>query len=100
MIDLSTLSISELKSLKNDIDKAIKTYEDRNRNKALIAMEKAAQEFGFSMDDVLKSKKTKKAAPKYMNPANPSQTWTGRGRQPQWVKNALDQGKTMSDLAI
>jgi DNA-binding protein H-NS len=28
----------------------------------------------------------KKVAPKYRNPADANQTWTGRGRMPQWVQ--------------
>src|SRR5690242_6784701 len=27
----------------------------------------------------------KKVAPKYRNPANPSQTWAARGQQPKWL---------------
>src|SRR4051794_12275797 len=30
-----------------------------------------------------------KVAPKYRNPDNPAETWTGRGRQPRWVQAAL-----------
>ncbi|WP_333829671.1 H-NS histone family protein, partial [Pararhodobacter sp.] len=33
-------------------------------------------------------------------PADTSQTWTGRGRQPRWVVAALADGKTLDDLAI
>ncbi|MEN9586855.1 MAG: hypothetical protein RIT15_430 [Pseudomonadota bacterium] len=29
----------------------------------------------------------KKVAPKYRNPANPEQTWTGRGVSPTWVQD-------------
>jgi len=28
----------------------------------------------------------KKVAPKYRDPAHPDNTWTGRGRMPQWVQ--------------
>lgn len=42
----------------------------------------------------------KKVAPKYRNPANKSETWTGRGRQPKWVAAALKSGKKIEDLAI
>lgn len=38
--------------------------------------------------------------PKYANPMNPSETWSGRGRAPTWVKELLDQGYTMDDLLI
>ncbi|NCX71462.1 MAG: hypothetical protein EBW86_13010 [Rhodobacteraceae bacterium] len=39
-------------------------------------------------------------APKYKNPANSAQTWTGRGRQPVWVADALVGGKSLEDLLI
>ena len=39
-------------------------------------------------------------APKFQNPAEPSQTWSGRGRQPLWVTRALQAGKTPDDLLI
>src|SRR3954469_6547125 len=39
-------------------------------------------------------------APKYRNPADRSQTWSGRGRQPRWFKAALRKGKTERSLLI
>lgn len=42
----------------------------------------------------------KKVPPKYRNPANKTETWTGRGRQPKWVAAALKSGKKMEDLAV
>ena len=36
--------------------------------------------------------------PKFRNPDAPSQTWSGRGRQPMWVRRLLAAGKTMEDL--
>jgi DNA-binding protein H-NS len=44
--------------------------------------------------------KGKKVAPKYRNPANKTETWTGRGRQPKWVAAAIKTGKKLDDLAI
>jgi DNA-binding protein H-NS len=34
----------------------------------------------------------KKVAPKYRNPANPEQTWTGRGVSPTWVQELKTAG--------
>lgn len=36
--------------------------------------------------------------PKYHNPNQPSQTWSGRGRRPRWVRSLLADGKTKQDL--
>ncbi|WP_084465111.1 H-NS family nucleoid-associated regulatory protein [Rubellimicrobium thermophilum] len=31
-------------------------------------------------------------------PDNPSQTWSGRGRRPRWVREAEAKGLTLEDL--
>lgn len=38
--------------------------------------------------------------PKYRNPANPAQTWAGRGKRPRWFNDALAAGKKEKDLLI
>jgi DNA-binding protein H-NS len=47
-----------------------------------------------------KSTSGKKVAPKYRNPDNAAQTWTGRGKQPLWFAAAITGGKTREELAI
>jgi DNA-binding protein H-NS len=37
---------------------------------------------------------------KYRNPDNPAQTWTGNGRKPAWLVDALASGKTLEDFAV
>ena len=41
----------------------------------------------------------KKVAPKYRNPSNPEQTWTGRGVSPTWVQ-ALKAAGTLDTALI
>lgn len=38
--------------------------------------------------------------PKFRNPDNPSETWTGRGRQPKWIAAKIAGGVTMESLKI
>jgi DNA-binding protein H-NS len=38
--------------------------------------------------------------PKFRNPDNPAETWSGRGRQPRWVAQQLRLGKRMEELTI
>lgn len=50
----------------------------------------------------VKSKRStvgKKVAPKYRDPTNSAQTWTGRGRMPQWVQ-ALHAAGTLASAKI
>jgi len=56
---------------------------------------------GFKLEDIIEVRKPRaKVAPKYRNPKEPEQTWTGRGRKPKWVERALDGGQTLKDLQI
>lgn len=45
---------------------------------------------------VKRSTAGKKVAPKYRNPANPEQAWTGRGRTPLWVQELQNAGQLAS----
>ena len=47
-----------------------------------------------------KAEKSGRVAAVYANPENAGQTWTGRGRKPAWVVEALTKGKTLTDLEI
>ncbi len=38
--------------------------------------------------------------PKYLNPKEPSETWSGRGKQPRWLTAALKAGRTIEEFAI
>jgi DNA-binding protein H-NS len=41
-----------------------------------------------------------KVFPKYQNPKNPTETWSGRGRQPRWLTPQLRSGKRLDDFRI
>ena len=47
-----------------------------------------------------KGRSTGKVPPKYRNPANDKDTWTGRGRQPRWVAAEIANGRKLEDLLI
>jgi DNA-binding protein H-NS len=38
--------------------------------------------------------------PKYRNPDQPSETWTGRGKKPRWLVAQLRLGKRIDDFRI
>jgi DNA-binding protein H-NS len=41
-----------------------------------------------------------KVLPKYQNPKNTAETWSGRGKQPHWVKAQLRAGKKLEHFLI
>jgi DNA-binding protein H-NS len=102
-IDLNSLSLDELKRLQKDVNKAVDGYEARKRQDAFSAAEAAAREMGYTLAELTgASKKKLKSAsvPKYRHPENADQTWSGRGRQPEWMKEALAAGQSKDDFLI
>src|SRR5690606_34654751 len=45
-------------------------------------------------------RKLGKVPPKYRNPANAKEVWTGRGRQPRWMAEQVAKGKKPEDFLI
>lgn len=114
-INLKGMTRKELEKLKADIDKALVRVEQTEKKEALQAAEKAAKALGYSLADLegvktapkTRAAKPKKAtdgrakvAPKYRNPNDPEQTWTGRGRKPKWVEAYLSGGGSLEGIAI
>ena len=102
-IDLGKLSLDELKALKKNVEKEIKEFRNRARSAAMKDLQALAKKHGLSVDEIVgKKRKGKKAAApaKYRNPSDPNQTWSGRGRQPAWFKDALAKGKSTKSLEI
>lgn len=99
--DLENMDLKDLQDLKQKLERAIASYEDRRRKEAYQAAKEAAEQHGFRLDDLVGVKRPKATiAPKYANPVDPVQTWSGRGRKPAWVQEQLDTGKSLDDLAI
>jgi DNA-binding protein H-NS len=103
-MDLEKLSLDELKVLQNEVAVAIFNFEKKRKAETLAELEALAHAKGFSLKELLNNfngKSNKKSvAPKYADPANPENTWTGRGRKPKWLVKALESGCTAEDFAI
>ncbi len=107
--DLSTMSKKQLEKLQNDVQKALSALQAKERREAQKAAEAAAAKYGFSLSELTETPRGKSArksrpktqgTPKYANPEDPSQKWTGKGRQPQWYKDAIAAGTDPKTLEI
>ena len=118
-IDLRGLSAKELATL---ISKA-KEQQTRIAKRTPIAtvrskITKFAKAEGYTLDELFgttgakatkkstKAASTKparklgKVAPKYRNPANTKETWSGRGKQPRWLAALTAKGKKVEEFLI
>lgn len=101
-IELQELSIQELQALSRDLEGELKRRGGEERKKVLAQMKELAASVDMTLQEVItySSAKKTKGQPKYQNPENPKQTWTGRGKHPFWIKAALEQGKALDELRI
>ena len=123
-IDLNALSSKELDAL---INAARQRKTVLKKRKPIAAIRKRIVDFaaaeGYSIDELFGGapaagagrgankattkraparvgRKLGKVAPKYRNPGNPDETWTGRGKQPRWMAALVKKGKKPEDFLI
>ena len=105
--DISDLSVEDLKRLQAEAEALIASKKDQAIEDAYNQIIAIAENVGYSVEELLelgeqKRKKTTRKAvePRYRNKNNAGETWTGRGKQPKWVAEALASGLTLEDLMI
>ncbi|PUE58994.1 hypothetical protein B9Z44_04940 [Limnohabitans curvus] len=101
------------------LDKKEQALKSKSHDKVLASIVAMAKDAGLTADDIAKALSAgkpakagkapkankkgalagKKVAPKYRNPANLEQTWTGRGVSPTWVQ-ALKSAGTLDSALI
>jgi DNA-binding protein H-NS len=102
-MDLSNMSAAELRNLMEQAKRELKKRETQDLQKAKEEIFAIAQRVGLPLKDLIATNPRGKGgtvAARYRNPGDTSQQWTGRGRQPKWVKDWLDAGKSIDELRI
>lgn len=99
------VSVSELLAQKAAIEQQIAEAQRAERASAVAKVRALMAEHGLTLAD-LSSKSASsirktgmKVAPKYRDTAT-GNTWSGRGLQPKWLREALASGRTISDFQI
>ena len=107
MPDISNLSVKELKRLQAEAEVLIASKKDQAIEDAYNQIMTIADNVGLSIEQILefgaqkRKKSTRKAVePRYRNKNNPSDTWTGRGKQPRWLVAELEKGAQLEDFLI
>jgi DNA-binding protein H-NS len=71
-------------------------------------LEQRIRQQKFRLEERLRQLGVRKSAPrpyppvlpKYRNPDRPSETWSGRGRQPRWLAAQFEAGRHLDDFRI
>ena len=108
-IDLEALSADDLWSLHEQISRILSariTSEKRELEKRLAVLNRGrdAIEGGDASHSYNANGKARRkyprVFPKYRNPQTPSETWSGRGKQPRWLAAAIKTGRKIEDFRI
>ncbi len=106
-INLASLSSSDLQQLKADIDKEL--AERSSKLQAIEEVKKLAAAKGLNLSDLIgemggsktKGKRELGPAPvRFRHPKDPTMTWSGRGKRPNWMKDALAQGFSEDEMRV
>lgn len=100
--DLEGLSLDQLLAVNETIQQLIDQRAEAAREAAwatLRGLEKYEKQ-GKQRRVRKPQQKGLKLLPKYRNPANPKQSWAGRGKTPRWMRDALKAGRSKDDFRI
>ena len=103
-VDLKNLNQNQLNDLITKAEQRKVEIEKQKLTKLRDRVQKMIKAEGFTVEDVFGGRRTRRTAskvpPKYRNPDDPAQTWSGRGKRPRWFNAALKAGKKEKDLLI
>lgn len=113
-IDLASLTDEELEELLTKVQSAFEERVQRrmaefrriaSRAGYEVSLSKIAQMIGHGgrqrgSNQSVGGNRRAPVLPKYRNPENPTENWSGRGHRPRWLEAQLAAGKTLADLEI
>ncbi len=102
VIDLDNLNVDELRAITENAQQLIAKKQHQRLYDAYMQFEKISEDSNATIEEILKAgeKLEKKRSIKYRNSDNNEETWTGRGRKPTWLVEALTAGRDLEDFAV
>ena len=103
--ELNALSEAELANLIANAQRALREKQSSKRREVIAQIKELAASIGCTVeinegDRPASTRRGSKVAPKYRNPHNHDQTWTGRGMKPRWLQALVDQGHDITEFHI
>lgn len=99
MVNLDALTLQELLEIQKQLPALIAQRQEEVRKDVLQKAAQLAARHGLTLEDLV-SKSRKRRAVKYANPDDTSQTWSGVGSRPRWVRDHLARGFTLEDMKV
>jgi DNA-binding protein H-NS len=99
---LEKMSYVELINLRERVEEAIAEKRVADAQATKEQLRQMAEKAGFDIRELYGKRGSPKGTSiaKYRNPKDTSQTWTGRGRKPNWLLDAVKKGSKIESFAI
>ncbi|WFU13523.1 H-NS histone family protein [Bradyrhizobium sp. CB3481] len=99
-LDLEKMHLDDLWDLHQEILDVLDRRLESEKQKLQSQLDELGRKFGGSPKDIPQRRPYPKVEPKYRNPTNPLETWSGRGKTPRWVVELLATGANLDELRI
>ena len=98
---LDKMSYAQLAALQERVEEAIAAKRSEDAASTKEALRAMAEKAGFDIKELFGKRGPKgSGVAKYRNPKDSSQTWTGRGRKPNWLVDAVKKGSKLDSFKI
>jgi DNA-binding protein H-NS len=102
--DLNSMSIEELWTLHEAVARVLTAKITAEKLELEKRLHQISRLSGVGSSDALGPQRERRpyprVLPKYRNPLNRSETWSGRGKKPRWLTKQLKSGRKMDDFRI
>lgn len=106
-MDTTNKTYAEIQQMIAELKAQADEQIQNERNAVLMEIRRLAASVDLNIeiiDDNTETSKSKRISspvtPKYRNPENESETWSGRGLKPKWLTAKLNSGKNLEDFLI
>jgi DNA-binding protein H-NS len=94
------LSAADLKDLSARVESAIAERRTAQRSELRASFRAMAEAAGYTLAEVVGKARGNSDGVKFVNPDNRSETWSGRGRMPNWLATRLKAGTSLEDFRV
>lgn len=105
-VNVEKMSLKDLNDLEAKVAKAKAQARTKQKADVKSKIDAILASSGFTIADLYPVARVGRGRPagnkaaKFVNPDNRAETWTGRGRKPNWLVAKLSKGAKLQDFAI
>lgn len=102
-INVDKMSLKDINELEAKLLKAKAQAREKAKSDLKDRIDRLVDGSGFTIGELYgigRGRGRGKSAAKYANPDNRSETWTGRGRKPNWLVAKLKKGADIANFSI